>query len=250
MKRSKIWGLLLAILFLIPISVKAEIINLDNYEQKNLEETLSEENIEYEFTDYKETDDQVTIYMFRGHGCGFCYRFLTFLNSITAEYGEMFKLRSFEIYNDANNSSLLDKMGEITGQSTDGVPYIIIGDKVFKGYVADWDDTIIEAIKTQYGKKEKFDYFEEYNKKQKQTLNGGDSGLTMIVVIVADVITVVIVVVVQNKNKKDIMRYMNKLYKRSLKEKGNKGTKVNNDTIEEDSDTDIVENKNDTKEKK
>ena len=45
---------------------------------------------------YKENDKQAVIYMFRGQGCGYCRAFLSFLASIVDDYGEYFKLVSFD----------------------------------------------------------------------------------------------------------------------------------------------------------
>ena len=82
---------------IIPVKAFAK----EQYKTLNLEETLAEEGIEKKFSNYKETDDQITIYMFRGKGCAYCKKFLEFLNGITEEYGKYFKLVSFESwYND------------------------------------------------------------------------------------------------------------------------------------------------------
>lgn len=212
-KRFLNLALLFSFMLLLPFTVKAEVINLDNYEQMNLVETLEAEEMEIQASDYKESKNQVTIYMFRGDGCGFCRNFLTYLNSISEEYGYMFKLRSFEVWKDTTNNDLLKKMSDVTGQSASGVPYIIIGEKVFRGYIADWDEDILEAIKTEYEKKDKFDYFKEYNEKQKETIGGSNTTL-IIVVIVADVVTIVAFYVISERNKKEVMRHMTKIYRR------------------------------------
>ena len=102
--------------------------------------------------DYKENDKQAVIYMFRGQGCGFCRAFLTFLKSITEEYGDYFKLVSYEVWNDEKNVELWDKVASVTGEEAGGVPYIVIGKKVFAGYATDgsYDDDIKKAIMDQY----------------------------------------------------------------------------------------------------
>ena len=48
--------------------------------------------------------DKATIYLFRGKGCGYCRALLTFLNSINDEYGDMYELKSYEVWNDQTNS--------------------------------------------------------------------------------------------------------------------------------------------------
>ena len=103
-------------------------------------------------SDYKETDDQAVIYLFRGDGCGYCRAFLTFLGEIAEEYGKYFKLVSFEVWNDSTNNALMEKVASVTKVEAGGVPYIIIGEKVFGGYATDgsMDNEIKAAIMAQY----------------------------------------------------------------------------------------------------
>ena len=104
--------------------------------------------------DYKENDKQAVIYMFRGDGCGYCRAFLTFLYSIVDEYGDKFKLVSFETWGDQKNAELFEKVLKHNGDdpSNSGVPYIVIGEKIFRGYAIDgsWDEDIKKAITDQY----------------------------------------------------------------------------------------------------
>lgn len=168
---KKIFGLLFIMMMLVsPFTVRASVtandekIKINKYETLNLKETLAQESIKEEFKDYKETDDQITIYMFRGNGCGYCQRFLKFLNGITNEYGKYFKLVSFEVWNNADNSELLGRISDFMEVEAGGVPYIIIGNQVFPGYAETYDDGIKAAITELYNAEEKFDVFEEYNK--------------------------------------------------------------------------------------
>ena len=141
--------LLLLVVALMPFRVFAKSF-IDDYNTKNFVDTLKEEGMEIENPDYKETDKQAIIYLFRGNGCGYCRAFLTFLNSISKEYGKYFKVVSFEVWSDAKNSELLNKVPLVTNQSAGGVPYIIIGEKVFAGYAESYDEDIKAAIKAQY----------------------------------------------------------------------------------------------------
>lgn len=139
-------------------------IYVEDYQTLNFKGILKEENIKEQFKSYSETEDQVTIYMFRGNGCGYCRNFLTFLNSITNEYGKYFKVVGFEVWSNEDNSNLLDKVAAFMGTEAGGVPYIIIGDQVFPGYADTYDDGIKAAIKEQYEADTRYDVFEEYNK--------------------------------------------------------------------------------------
>ena len=167
---KKVFGILLAMMMLVsPFMVKAvtaddEEIDIKKYNTLNFKEILAQEQIKEEFKDYSETDDQITIYLFRGNGCGYCQRFLKFMNGITTEYGKYFKVVGFEVWNDQANSELLGKIADFLGEDAGGVPYIIIGDKVFPGYAESYDEGIKSAIKSLYDSKDRYDVFEEYNK--------------------------------------------------------------------------------------
>lgn len=140
------------------------------YETMNLDEALTQEKIEHDFSNYKETDDQITIYLFRGYGCGYCRNFLTFLNSIVDEYGKYFKVVSYETWYNEDNYNLMMDVSNFLGQPAQGVPYVIIGDKIFPGYASSYDDQLKDAIKKLYDtkKEERYDVMVEYEKAAKE----------------------------------------------------------------------------------
>lgn len=146
---------------LLPISLFAED---KEYKTLNFKETLKDEEISEAFTNYEETDDQITIYMFRGKGCGYCRKFLEFMNSITDEYGKYFKMVSFETWYDSDNGEYLEEISNFLNEPAGGVPYVIIGDKVFAGYTESYDEEIKEAITKLYNtpKEERYDVIEKY----------------------------------------------------------------------------------------
>lgn len=158
--------LFLLVLVLLPATVFAAD---SKYESKNLKEVLADEEIEEAFKSYKETDDQVIIYLFRGEGCGFCRRFLQFLNDITDEYGKKFKLVSYEVWYNEENNNLMNEVGTFLNNVPQGVPYIIIGDKVFAGFAESYEEPIKEKIDEMYKtkKKDRYDVMEELEKSKK-----------------------------------------------------------------------------------
>ncbi len=179
MQKKMIFGLLLAIL-LLPISVFAEKIDITSYNTMNLEESLKDENITYDLSNYKENDNQITIYMFRGKGCVHCQDFLNYVNStLVSEYGDKFKLISFETWYDSNNSSLLNKVATFLGDEAGGVPYIVIGDKSFLGYASSLNSEIESAITTLYNSKERYDVFEEINKEEKKETSSNTAAIVI-----------------------------------------------------------------------
>lgn len=194
----------LFLLLLMPLQISAS----TDYETKNLKETLAAEEIELAYPDYKETDDQITIYMFRGTGCGYCKAFLTFLNSITEEYGKYFKLESYEVWSNQKNGELMQEVGEFLGEQAGGVPFIIIGDKVFPGYNEVYDEDIKTAIKDLYDSNNRYDVFKEMEKaKLMEKIN---SVLSKVIPVVS-VIGLVVVAIYVNKNNKLLTARINEL---------------------------------------
>lgn len=143
--------------------LELEKVDLKDYNTMNLIETLQSEEIEVKLKDYKETDDQITVYLFRGTGCAYCRAFLTFLNNLPAEYYNKIKVVSFDAWYDEDASILLANVSSFMGEEAGGVPYIIIGKTAFPGYATEYDEGIKAAIDAEYAATEKYDLFAEYN---------------------------------------------------------------------------------------
>lgn len=178
-----------------------------DYKYKNFKETLEEEEIELENKDYKETDGQAIIYLFRGKGCGFCRAFITYLNSLTTdeEYGKKFKVVSFEVWNDAQNNALMKEVANKTGEAAGGVPYIIIGEKVFPGYIADWNEDIKKAIDKEY-KNNKNDVMKKMQKGE-----GFELDSALLTQIIIALVSVSVVVIVVNSNNKKVLNALEEM---------------------------------------
>jgi len=156
---KKLIIILITLCMIIPTSVFAE-----EYKFSNLKETLAEENITADLSDYKETEDQAIIYMFRGKGCSYCRSFLNFLNSIVKEYGTYFRLVSYEVLYEKENNTLMQEVASTLGKTVEGVPFIVIGDKIFDGYGASYDESIKSAIKEEYNNKNSNDVMKKLGK--------------------------------------------------------------------------------------
>lgn len=220
---------LVSVLFF-PISINAEEKNyINDYDTKNLIETLKAEEIELINKDYVETNDQMTIYLFRGQGCGYCRAFLTFLNSISEEYGKYFKLVSYEVWNDADNAELMQDISTFMKKQAGGVPYIIIGNKVFAGYSETYDEQIKDAILAEYEKStsDRYDLFKEYEK----SLNGettvtNQNGVSNTALLIWNLIsistaTIIVILFHNTKNKKleEEINDLKSIIKKTQKEK-------------------------------
>ena len=190
------------------------------YKHLNFKEVLEAEEFELENKDYTENDNQAVIYLFRGQGCGYCRKFISFLNSISEEYGKYFKVVSFEVWYDADNSELMGKISPITGVEARGVPYIIIGNRVFDGYAESYDDEIKAQIMKQYNDSS-YDVFDELAKSESSFKGFSNTAVILInFVIVAG--GVALVYYKTNKDKKEIIDAIKKsnkdLGKKVLKE--------------------------------
>ncbi len=186
----------------------------DSYQTLNLKEVLKDEGINNNLKNYKEDNKQITIYMFRGKGCTYCRAFLTYLNSIVGEYGKYFKLESYEVWNDSKNAELMDKVSSFMDKQAQGVPYIIIGDKVFTGYSSAYDQEIKTAIKKLYKEKNRYDVFKEMDKEEKKGKYSSIAGYGLVgLEFVLTVIAFVVLTLNFNKKNNILLEKINKLEK-------------------------------------
>ncbi len=153
-------------LILLPITVLAE----EPLQAMNLEGLLKDEEIEADLSNYKETDEQITIYLFRGHGCNHCYDFAEFLGAIVDEYGSYFKVVSFETWYDEQNAELLKRVAKFVGKK-EAVPLIVIGSESFSGFGVDTEEDIKNAIMKEYNSKDKYDVLVEMEKEQEEPVS-------------------------------------------------------------------------------
>ncbi len=181
--KKKIFTILIGMfLMVLPLKVMALKYNGVDYKTLNLDEALTQEVIEHDFSNYKENNSQAIIYLFRGNGCGYCRNLLNHLNELVKEgKGKYFKVVSFEVWNDTNNSELYKEVAEFLGEEDDGVPFYVIGNKAFsQGYAESLDDEIENAIMEQYNSKNKYDVFEEMKKAKKEETSGTTSNSSVI----------------------------------------------------------------------
>ena len=171
MKKNYLLLLVAALLLVIPFTVSAgtkKVLDKE-YTTMSFKEALEQEEIAVP-KGLTENDDQAIVYLFRGHGCGYCKAFLTFMSNIYAEYGKYFKVVSFEVWENEDNWYLMNQIAVLKDQKpAEGVPYILIGDKVFAGYADVYDDEIKDAIKSLYNTK-KSDRYDIFNVAEKEGL--------------------------------------------------------------------------------
>ena len=206
--------LILIIGIVIPIYVSAE-----TYNTLDLRKTLADDGIDEVFTKYNPKKDAITIYLFRGKGCGYCHAFLEFINSITEEYGDYFKMTSYEVWNDTNNAKLMEEVSNYLDNPAGGVPYIVIGDKVFAGYATEYDAGIKDAITKLYNtsKKDRYDVFTEMKKHPKNVETTTNIDKILIWNIVFIVLTAIILIVYTNEKFKTINLKLDRIIEENTK---------------------------------
>lgn len=136
MKRLKYFVILLVAFLIIPFGVFAE-----GEENGNAEETSTEEKTE---------SKEVTLYFFRGEGCSHCAEAEEWFQSIEEEYGSFFEIKEYETWYNEDNADLMQRVAEARGETADGVPYIIVGNKSWNGFAEDYKDEIINEIKSVF----------------------------------------------------------------------------------------------------
>lgn len=167
-------------------TIKEEINTFDG--QKGYEEyvtTLKEADL----SEYKESDDKVNVYIFRGGTCSHCLDAVAHFSSIVKDEGKYFNVKTYEVWSNSDNNDLMnDVANEIGDSEVSGVPYIVIGKKSWSGYAASYDDEMMKQIKSEYNKdkSKRYDVI--------KAVNGESTGEKKSVA--NDIIAVIIIIVV------------------------------------------------------
>lgn len=81
--------------------------------------------------EYKKVSEP-TVYIFHGDGCPHCADLLNWLNSYKSK--KSFKTVKYEVWNNKDNSKLMQKVGKYLNADAGGVPFIVIGDQTIVGF--------------------------------------------------------------------------------------------------------------------
>lgn len=178
MKKLKYLVVLLVALLIIPFAVYAE----DNSDEASeISETAE--------TASSSSDKKVNLYFFRGEGCSHCAEAEAwFEDTLKKEYGDYFNIVDYEVWYNEDNASLMQKVAEARGETAEGVPYIIIGDKSWNGFDTSYEDAIIEQIKKVYAQdvSERYDIMNCLNTKDSKK----DSSASDIIALVAIILVI------------------------------------------------------------
>lgn len=80
--------------------------------------------------------EKVTLHLFWAHGCPHCEKEKIFLSNLAEKYPKL-EIRDYEVSSNRLNSALLKKIGASLGADVSGVPFTVIGQEYFVGYLND-----------------------------------------------------------------------------------------------------------------
>jgi protein-disulfide isomerase len=210
-----ILGVFLLAVFIFPMNAKAAT-KVTNFKETIDEEIKTFEGVSgYEdsintlkaadLSNYKESDNKVNVYVFRGSTCSYCLKAVAYFSSIAKEYGKYFNLVTYEVWNNTDNAALMNKVASVLGDTVGGVPYIVIGDKSFAGYSDTMNSSIEAKIKEEYNSKTKYDVMDKLDSSSTDKKSSIDLGLVAIILeIIIGIGTVIYTNVKCSATKKEI----------------------------------------------
>ena len=170
---------------------------------ETLKEACDAEELTCDFEEKEPSEDLPNIYIFRGNGCGYCQRLLTFLGTIAEEYQDKVNFVVYEVGNNSDNWDLYEKVGAKFGDEVSGYPYMVIGTKVFNGYASSDNEEIIETIEEYAAEENPYDVVAEVesgNLDEVKTEEESSSGIVL--AFIFGVVIVLILIMGYTLNKK------------------------------------------------
>jgi len=103
------------------------------------------------FAPFSFAKEKVVAYFFYGKGCPHCGKEAQFLDHLEKKY-DFLEIKRFEIYHDAENAKLLQKVGQELNIDVSGIPLFIVGEKNIAGFLSEetTGETIEKAVKEYY----------------------------------------------------------------------------------------------------
>lgn len=95
-------------------------------------------------------ENKVNIYEFYGQECPHCIKLNSFFERIENEYGKYYTLNKFETWHNSENLEIYKEFASVLGYEAKGVPFIVIGNQVIRGFSESKEQEIIDAITSQY----------------------------------------------------------------------------------------------------
>ena len=95
-------------------------------------------------------ENKVNIYEFYGQECPHCIKLNSFFERIESEYGKYYTLNKFETWHNSENLEIYKEFASVLGYEAKGVPFIVIGNQVIRGFSESKEQETIDAITSQY----------------------------------------------------------------------------------------------------
>ena len=105
--------------------------------------------------------EPINVYLFWGNGCPHCEHAKEYFSKIEKEYDEYFEFVQYEVWYDEENRDLYEKVQKELKDNGSGVPFIVIGDKSFRGYSSSINQELIDTILEKYEDKKYVDVVEK-----------------------------------------------------------------------------------------
>ena len=126
----------------------------ESTQAENTDQSTSKQSQGTEFAFNHESDidlgsNKPNIYIFWGDGCPHCKALAKFISKLPAKTKDKVNIYSFEVWDDKDNKSFMKNFGKFLDQDVSGVPFTVIGDKIFDGYSSGdtkTDQQILDAI--------------------------------------------------------------------------------------------------------
>lgn len=121
--------------------------------------------------------EKVTIYLFRGEGCGHCQNAISYFLSLGDEYKDYIEVKAYEVWKNQNNSALAADVAAAVGtEYTGGVPLIVVGEKYIGGFGQNSGEELVNYALEYYQDKDYKDVVKEKLKEKdydetQETLN-------------------------------------------------------------------------------
>ena len=149
------------------LNESAESTQTENTNQSTLKQSQGTEFAFNHESDIDLASNKPNIYIFWGDGCPHCKALAKFISKLPAETKDKVNIYSFEVWGNKDNKAFMKKFGKYLGQDVSGVPFMIIGDKIFDGYSSGdtkTDQQILDAINTIIKNQGSIDQYKLYKK--------------------------------------------------------------------------------------
>ena len=111
--------------------------------------------------------DKYNLYLFYGDGCPHCKEEEEFFDDYLKNEPDV-NLVKYEVWHSKDNQKLWIKVQDRLNNHSNGVPYLIIGDRVVVGYNVSTSDTIKEYVKKYKSSKNPYDIINVLESKEKE----------------------------------------------------------------------------------